>query len=187
MEKTEKDNVVALVKIYRLKGEIFCLLDAPKKGREWLEKCLVCAGELEADEGENIIFMEGTLEQQKRLQALHGTLNLVGAPGLTGRHKAICLTIIKECCKAYDRLARILFQTGEPLRGMYAVYRSVNLGEFIGRGEELAKAYATIAFIKKSARYAKLAKEASKLGGASVITEAFVSMLLGGMLVRKKK
>jgi len=91
--------------------------------------------------------------------------------------------ILRECCAVYDQLARSYFQSGEPFRAIYCCLRGLNLAEMVGHCEELAKAYATYAFVKKSAFYGSLARKSAERVGSLAPVTGFCAMLYGGMLI----
>jgi class 3 adenylate cyclase len=177
---TSEEELTTAMQLYALSGEIPCLLDAPQDGREFLEKGLCeIAGEKFGEEAD----VGALLGVQKALQAVHEKFGLGGGGGarlsdFDGRRM-----VVKECCKIYDRLARIMFQCGEPVKAMYCVYRGVNLGEMLGTSDELAKAYATIAFVLKSTRFGKLAGDTASAVSKDSPTVAFCMMLYGGMVI----
>ena len=172
--KGEAELVTAL-RIYALSGEIPCLLDAPAEGREFLETALrQIAGETSTGSHNQ------QLEVEKKLQKFHEHFRLKSAnlEDFEGRE-----TVIRECCKCYDRLARILFKTGDVGEAMHCVYRNVNLAEMLGPSDELAKAYATIAFVLKSTKFGKAAGDAALAMSESSPTVAYSMTLYGKMLV----
>lgn len=142
----DEQQLLKAMKIFVTSGEVLCLLDAPAEGRAFLETAIF---NIAGEPGKEQAAVPKLLEVEKALQAVHAHFKLVGANlhDFNGRSE-----VVRASATSYDRLARICFMNGDPLKAMLCVYRGVNLGEMLGVSDELAKAYATLAFVAKVRR-----------------------------------
>lgn len=192
-ENTREGSGIGLttrIQMTRLMGLMCCLLDRPLEGKPLLETSLEMSDEkgvlMPADQ------LPAAIAEEKARQQVHREFALIGSANVCSVYDAMedslmteesRLLVMRECCSAYDQLARVYLQSGEPLRGLYCSLRGLNLAEMVGPSEELAKAYSTYAFVKKSPFYGGLARETAESVGALAPVTAFCAMLYGGMLI----
>ncbi|GMH72139.1 hypothetical protein TL16_g05837 [Triparma laevis f. inornata] len=171
-ESTTVDEMVIHVEIIQLHGELLCLSDRSKEGQPHLEKALELSGETYNE--------NSSLNVQKALQKVHLNLDLREGEFGTPENVEQLSKVLYADAEAYDRLARVYFQSGAIGNAMHAVFRGLNLAEILGHPEKLAKAYSTIAFVTKRVDYAEKAQRSAATGSP---TSAFCSMVYGGMLI----
>jgi len=179
MEFTQEKFQVLQCKIRRLHGEVLCVLDAPKDGQEHLEASLRNSGEVFLEPNMNSA-LPLLLQLETAKQAFQAASGNVFIKARLDNNE---WEIAREKVRAFDRMARVYFQTGEPLKAMYSCYRGVNLGESIGHTSELAKTFATLAFVRKSIWYCQKSGAVARSPGIGPQTTSYCLMLEGGMLI----
>jgi hypothetical protein len=132
------ETTLAMVRIYRLSGDILCLLDRHTSSLPFLLATLEVAGEpIDHEEAGAMLVRE------KGVQELNMGLRITPRGDEGEDWGGGAGSIDQEKVFALDRLARIFIQTGRLTSATFCIYRSVNLAEHIRDAESMAKSYAT--------------------------------------------